>query len=126
MDNMKKNSGSKCNKCEEMGRIPDCEHCPHSGASDGVWEKKTEDMHMGYGFNGEDMHQWKDLYTRFPTDSLMGLLMQSGTRLFAYHHADTETEKAIFSGLTEDEQAKLKEILEKLLESWNNYKDGNF
>lgn len=96
MDNMKKAaSAAQCNWCAQVGVPSDCTHCPHGGAA-----------------------------MPLPADSLTALLMQSGIRL-SYHYMDSNAEKESLSALTEDEQAKLKEILIKLLASWNKWNKTN-
>lgn len=47
-------------------------------------------------------------------DTLYGVMRRCGHIL---HHGDMDKEK-VFDGLTEDEQAQLKTLLTKLLDSW--------
>lgn len=55
----------------------------------------------------------------FPADSLTSLLMQSNHGLFTCLYMGSEIEDVVFSGLTDQERTELKEILKKLIASWN-------
>ncbi len=132
MDNMEKGvpapakavqrdgSAAKCNWCAQAGIPSDCAHCPNGGASVTV----PQDMYMSHGFPAGGTASWMRSATALPADSITALLMQSGIRL-SYHYMDSNAEKESFSALTEDEQAKLKEILIKLLVSWDKWSRKN-
>ena len=59
--------------------------------------------------------------SQFPQDSLASLLMQCGHHLFhSARKGDEVDADEIVKGLTPSEQEQLKELLSKLIASWNN------
>lgn len=93
---------------------------PYGGFPGGMCGKGQGDMRMGYETPSDGAKCWEMSESPFPSDSLMGLLLQSNNGLFARLYTSQEVETAVFSGLTDEERKTLKEILTKLLASWSD------
>lgn len=92
---------------------------PYGMVYGGMGGQAPRDMRMDCEASA-DGAQSREMYGQsFPADTLIGLLMQSSNGLFPHLCMSKEAENAAFSALTDDERATLKEILTKLLASWN-------
>lgn len=93
---------------------------PYGGFSGGMCGMAQGDIHRGCETPADGSQSWEMPEHPFPSDSLIGLLLQSNSVLFAHLYASKEVEKVAFSGLSDEEQKTLKDILTKLLASWGN------
>lgn len=80
-----------------------------------------------HGFKSYDKHEQRHHSSKkhehfencAPLDSIGRLLMQSGHYLFRYSHENQGINETLFSCFTDAEKSELKELLTKLIVSWN-------